>query len=84
MWARGVRYLSATEKGTCSPRIFVDGIRISMLLAEGDYLADVAPIETVLAAEVYWGPFQAPIRYQGTALDNSCGVVLLWTRRRTR
>jgi hypothetical protein len=83
-WARGVTYIAATERGNCSPRIFVDGIRISMLLAEGDYLSDIAPIEEVLAAEVFWGPFQAPMRYQGTTYDNSCGVVLLWTRRRTR
>lgn len=84
VWERGVRYVAAIERGNCSPRVFVDGIRISMLLAEGDFLSDIAPLEDVIAVELFWGPFQAPMRYQGTLLDNSCGVVLLRTRRRTR
>jgi hypothetical protein len=84
VWTRSVRYIAATERGNCGPRIFIDGIRISMLLREGVYFSDMVPIEDVLAVEVFWGPFQAPMIYQGTMLDNSCGVVLIWTRQRTR
>ena len=84
VWRRGVDFLAATERGNCSPRIFVDGIRMSMLLAEGDFLSDIAPIDDVLAVESFWGPFQAPGKYQGTTVENSCGVVLIWTRRRTK
>lgn len=84
VWARGVSFIAATDRGNCSPRVFVDGIRMSMLLAEGDFLSDIAPIEDVLAVESFWGPFQAPGRYQGTTIENSCGVVLIWTRRRSK
>lgn len=84
VWARGVQFIAAIERGNCSPRIFVDGIRMTMLLAEGDFLSDIAPIQDVLAVESFWGPFQAPGKYQGTTIENSCGVVLIWTRRRSR
>jgi hypothetical protein len=84
VWERSVRFIAATARGNCTPRIFVDGLRIGMLLGGGNYLSDIVPIDEVLAVEVFWGPFQAPLKYQGTTLDNSCGVVLLWTHRRTR
>ena len=78
VWERWVRFMS-TGRGNCSPRIWVDGVWFRWPLP-GEGLDDVVRVEDLLAAEVYWGPFQAPTRYQGTAHDNSCGVVLLWTR----
>ena len=41
---------------------------------------DIVPIDIVEAIEVYWGPFQAPMRYQGSPYENECGVILVWTR----
>lgn len=80
-WARWVSLMSATGGGTCEPRIFIDGVWLRPEFRRpGEGLDDAVPLEDLLAAEVYWGPFQAPIRFQGTSKDNSCGVVLLWTR----
>jgi len=75
--------LGITERHSCSPRVYVDDVwvnRKNFGISERLGLDDVVPIDRVLAVEVYYGPFQAPIRYQGTAYDNSCGVVLFWTR----
>jgi hypothetical protein len=67
--------------GRCEPDLWIDGARFRLdWRFPGEGLDDVVPIETLVAAEVYWGPFQAPLRFQGTATDNSCGVILLWTR----
>ena len=79
MWQRSVVYMSATERGNCTPRIYIDGVWWRWR-AEGEGLMDAVPLEDLLAVEVYWGPFQAPLRYQGTTVENSCGVALLWTR----
>ncbi len=67
----------------CEPRVFVDDVWMN----RGDSgirdtwgLDDIVPINRVYAVEVYHGPFQAPLRYQGTTSDNVCGVILIWTR----
>lgn len=77
-WERWVEFMGIGA-GRCEPDLWIDGVRFRWRLP-GEGLGDVVPIETLVAAEVYWGPFQAPLRFQGTATDNSCGVILLWTR----
>lgn len=75
--------LGISEHRACVPRTFVDDVwvnRPNFGIAEGTGLDDIVPIDRVLAVEVYRGPFQAPMRYQGTTYDNECGVVLIWTR----
>lgn len=75
--------LGITERRSCEPRVFVDDVwvnRTGFGIRESIGLDDVVPIERVQAVEVYHGPFQAPIRYQGTTRDNNCGVILIWTR----
>lgn len=80
-WDRWISLMSATGGGVCEPRIFIDGVWLRPeFRLPGEGLDDAVPLEDLLAAEVYWGPFQAPMRFQGTSRDNSCGVVLLWTR----
>lgn len=80
-WARWVSLINATGGGSCEPRIFVDGVWLRPEFRRpGEGLDDAVPVEDLLAAEVYWGPFQAPMKFQGTTKDNSCGVVVLWTR----
>jgi hypothetical protein len=79
----------------CEPRIYVDNAWVNRpgfgLRGNPDDpddlddpgvggLDDVIPLEYVEAVEVYWGPFQAPIRYQGSSADNPCGVILIWSR----
>lgn len=76
--------LGITEARACEPRIFVDGVwvnRPEFGLRETLGLDDIVPIERITAVEVYNGPFQAPILYQGTTGTggNSCGVILFWT-----
>jgi hypothetical protein len=75
--------LGISERRACEPRTFVDDVwlnRPDFGIREGAGLDDIVPIDRVLAVEVYVGPFQAPIRYQGTTYDNDCGVILIWTR----
>jgi carboxypeptidase family protein len=69
--------------GPCDPRVFVDNVWVNRpgfgFSDSGLGLDDIVPLDRVQAVEVYWGPFQAPIRYQGTTSDNDCGVLLFWT-----
>jgi carboxypeptidase family protein len=79
----------------CEPRIYVDNAWVNRpgfgLRGNADDpddlddpgvggLDDVIPLEYVEAVEVYWGPFQAPMRYQGSSAENPCGVILIWSR----
>lgn len=80
-WERWVTLTLASGQGNCEPRIWIDGVWLRPEFRHpGEGLDGALPLEDLLAAEVYWGSFQAPIRYQGTTKDNPCGVVLLWTR----
>lgn len=75
--------LGIVENRSCEPRVYVDDVwvnRPDFGIREGSGLDDIAPLERVLAIEVYDGSFKAPMKYQGTTWDNPCGVVLIWTR----
>jgi hypothetical protein len=63
-------------RGYCVPRVFVDGIRVSL-----DFMPieSVAPLSVLQAAEVYRSPAEAPAQYAGGRLSR-CGVVVLWTK----
>jgi len=78
-----LRRANGLEAGPCNPRIYVDNVwvnRPGFGYIETDLgLDDVVPLTRVEAVEVYWGPFQAPMKYQGTVEDNDCGVLLFWT-----
>lgn len=80
-WTTWVSFHRATfEFGPCAPRVFVDGVwmnRPGFGIAADAGLDEVIPMELVEAVEVYWGPFQAPLKYQGTT---DCGVVLIWSK----
>lgn len=84
MWpVFGIAENSSRYGDTCEPRTYVDDVwvnRPDFGIREGSGLDDVVPLERVLAVEVFHGPFEAPMRYQGTTYENSCGVVLIWTR----
>ncbi len=86
-WMTWVNLRRATgdESGPCEPKVFVDGMwmnRPGFGIRESAGLDEVIPLELVYAVEVYWGPFQAPLRYQGPLHDNDCGVILFWTNSR--
>lgn len=72
----GVRAVSrrgtSFTRGPCTLRVYVDGM--PMLGWDMDQL----PPDWLEAAEVYQGP-STPIQYSSGL--NSCGVILLWTRR---
>lgn len=75
--------LGVVESSSCEPRLYVDNVWVNQKdfgIRETLGLDDIVPIDRVYAVEVYYGPFQAPMRYQGTLRDNSCGVILFWTR----
>lgn len=78
--------LGVTESRGCEPRIWVDDVwvnRAGFGIRETIGLDDLVPVDRITAVEVYYGPFQAPLRYQGTTSTeggNACGVVLIWTR----
>jgi Carboxypeptidase regulatory-like domain len=83
-WTTWVTFRAASVRGNCAPRVYVDNqwMNRPFGLGTGFGLDEIVPIEMVYAVEVFWGPFQAPLKYQGTTIDNSCGVILIWTRRR--
>lgn len=83
-WSVWPTLRSAAGAGPCEPRVYVDDVWMNRegfgIRESGLGLDDIVPIDRVQAVEVYYGAFQAPIRYQGTTRDNSCGVILIWTR----
>ncbi len=74
-WNANVR-LRNLISGTCSPRVYVDGV---FQYLDEHFSLDVAvPMEQIEAVEVYRGPFERPpARYHTTG---GCGVILFWTR----
>jgi carboxypeptidase family protein len=78
-----LRRANGLGRGPCSPRIYVDNVWVNRpgfgYAGTGLGLDDIVPLDRVQAVEVYWGPFQAPMKYQGTTMDNDCGVLLFWT-----
>ena len=79
-----LRRATGSERGPCEPYVYVDNVWVNRPingLQSADFgLEDIVPIDIVEAIEVYWGPFQAPMRYQGSRYENECGVILVWTR----
>ena len=74
-WNANVR-LRNLISGTCSPRVYVDGV--SQYLDEHFSLDVAVPMEQIEAVEVYRGPFERPpAQYHTTG---GCGVILFWTR----
>jgi hypothetical protein len=64
----------------CEPTIFIDTIRIP-LDPEAGITLPVMP-EELAGIEVYPGPGTAPVEYR--AMNQNCGVILLWTKRGRR
>ena len=68
-------------RGRCRMRIFVDGVEMGAEI-DATINIDMVPPDWVEVAEVYTGLASVPVEYsQGF---ESCGVVLIWTRRRDR
>lgn len=62
-------------------RIFLDGVEMGVEI-DGTIDIDLVPPDWVEVAEVYTGLASVPVQYrQGL---ESCGVMLIWTRRRAR
>lgn len=64
----------------CEPTIYLDAIRIP-LDPESGVTLPVMP-EELDGIEVYPGPGTAPVEYR--AMNQNCGVILLWTKRGRR
>lgn len=68
-------------RGRCRMRIFLDGVEMGVEI-DGTIDIDLVPPDWVEVAEVYTGLASVPVQYrQGL---ESCGVMLIWTRRRAR
>ena len=90
--SRGSGSMRTTDKNRCniSPRrmpeacymtVYVDGMRVWVDNGNAPPLdIDFMNPRELEAVEVYRGAGEAPAQYMG--LDNSCGVILLWTRER--
>jgi hypothetical protein len=65
-------------RGACPFRYVMDGARVG----PGFSLDDLTP-HAIEAVEVYMGPSQVPIEFQGFSSDANgmCGVIVIWTRR---
>jgi|Marorgknorr_s2lv_3_1036020.scaffolds.fasta_scaffold29139_1 hypothetical protein len=87
IWVKFRRSIGKRGALTCFPRIFIDGVWVNQDLIKEDVesawgLDDLAPMSDLVAAEAFWGPFQAPLKYRGVSEEapfESCGVILLWT-----
>ena len=66
-WLTWVRFRSLTGSGTCAPRVYVDNVWVNRWseVTEVFSLDDVVSMDVIQAVEVYAGPFQAPLKYQG-------------------
>ena len=73
----GEEVLMLGTRGYCSPRVCVDGVRVSLSEASLDA---VAPLFSVEAAEVYGSASEAPLRFGGGM--QGCGVIVLRSRAR--
>jgi hypothetical protein len=60
----------------CTPAIWVDGMQYRL---RGDALGDFVDEFGAAAMEVY-GPQSAPLEFQGNDFD-SCGAIVIWTKR---
>jgi len=66
---------SSTGAGGCAPRVFLDGMRVTV---DDDFpLDNLVDPNWIGGLEVYTSAVSAPIRY-GAA--SSCGVILIWTK----
>ena len=76
--SRGTLIRMLGRGGYCAPRLYLDGLPLTL----GNQSLDaVVPVRAIEAAEVYRNPVEAPIEYGG-GMSGGCGVVLLWTKAR--
>jgi hypothetical protein len=62
-------------RGTCSPTIYIDGVRVALMGQNIDELVRPGELEGV---EVYRSVAEAPALYQG--MNAGCSAILFWTR----
>lgn len=72
----GDRVVMRGPWGNCSPRIYLDGMRVEL---NGMPMNALVPINTLTAVEVYRGPAETPIEYLGVGQD-LCGAIVFWTK----
>ena len=60
---------------TCSPNIYVNGMRVDTGLGG---IQSVVDVDQIAAVEAYTRASSTPLQYGGTGA--SCGVVLIWTK----
>ena len=78
--SRGVTGIG--QVGACWMDVYLDGVLVAgrMLGAQGSMSLDEMPLNQVEGVEVFRGPSEIPPMYRGST--SSCGVILMWTRRR--
>lgn len=62
--------------GYCAPWIYVDGLRT--FANPGESLADILPLERVLAVEIYRAPFEGTLNFRDISRCE-CGALVFWT-----
>ena len=74
------RVLMRNAWGSCTPTVYVDGIRTKYRPDAGERLSDLVLVDWLAAVEVYARPAQTPAEYGGPT-GNLCGVIVFWTKR---
>ncbi|HEX9579979.1 MAG TPA: TonB-dependent receptor plug domain-containing protein [Gemmatimonadales bacterium] len=64
--------------GSCSPMVFLDGMRLAQDPDLGMELDDVTVPEHVAGIEIYTGPAQVPPEFNVSG--SQCGVIAVWTK----
>lgn len=75
---QGAAMISLARKGTCYPRVMVDGNEVFRGGSEPALLDDVVNVSEIVGMEIYRGAAEIPTRYLGAR--SACGLILVWTR----
>lgn len=70
---RGAIRMNGTGISSCSPVLYIDGVRVQDFPLDEIYGPDIA------AVEVYRGASELPAQFAGS--DAGCGVVVVWSKR---
>jgi hypothetical protein len=71
--------MSGGATGRCEPRVFLDGVLVTV---EGAEIDRILLMTTLDGIEVYTSAAQVPARWSGPLTDHtSCGAIVAWTKK---
>lgn len=76
-----------SQGGTCSPIIYVDGVKLSVDLTRSVSLSSIISLQDVAGVEIYRRAAEIPLQFGLIGMGDresigNCGVVVFWTKQR--